>query len=127
MGWEVASEAPAPKVDSHKDFTALMDSTFGKGRWHQTGGYRTPERENELRAEGAETVAPGKLSDHSRGTPENPGAYDITVDGLNPRQVARKLQETGADFLHYYPEGQRATQGAHLHVAVPTGGVEHTA
>ncbi len=121
MGWEVASEAPAPKVDTHQDFHALMDSTFGKGKWHQKGGYRTPERENELRAEGAGTVKPGKTSDHSKGTPENPGAYDIVVDGLNPRQVARRLQETGADFVHFYPEGQRATQGAHLHVSVPTG------
>lgn len=126
--WEVASQTPVPSVSDKAAFSELLDKTFGKGKWRITGGIRSNEREDELRAEGAQTVKPGETSRHTLGTADAPGAYDVVVDGLNPRQVARKLSETGADFLHFYPEGTRATQGAHLHVAVPVGeGKPHVA
>lgn len=119
--WSVTDDEPAPKVDTHADFTSLMDKTFGKGKWQETGGYRSPAREDELRAEGAETVAPGQTSRHSLGTPDEPGARDIVVSGMTPSQVAKKLSSTGADFVHFIPEGAHGTQGAHLHVDFDVG------
>lgn len=114
--WTVTDQEPAPKVGKASDFHALMDKTFGAGKWHETSGFRTPAEEDALRAQGAGTVPKGKLSHHSLGTEDQPGARDIVVDGLNPRQVARKLSATGADFVHFFPEAQKAKQGAHLHV-----------
>jgi hypothetical protein len=100
----------------HAEAAGLFDRVFGKGKWKITGGYRTPAREDELRREGAETVAPGHRSAHSEGAPEAPGAYDIVVDGLSPAQAADRLQKSGAKFTKLFPEGQSGSQGAHLHV-----------
>lgn len=94
-------------------FSSVMDDTFGAGKWRVTGGFRTPERENELRAQGAQTVAPGHVSPHSLGTPDNPGAYDVVVPGMTPQQVAAKLH---GKFSGLLPEGAAGTQGAHLHI-----------
>jgi len=47
-------------------FGTLMDSVFGAGQWRLTGGYRSPERENELRRQGAMTVRPGALAPFAR-------------------------------------------------------------
>lgn len=101
---------------SKGDFGALMDKTFGKGKWRLTGGYRSPERENQLRAQGAETVSPGHTSAHSEGTEDAPGAYDVVVDGLSPAGVADRLQKSGQKFAKLFPEGASGTQGGHLHV-----------
>lgn len=98
------------------DFSALMDKTFGAGKWKLTGGLRTPEREAELRKEGAQTVAPGKTSAHSLGTDDAPGAYDVVVDGVSPAQVAEKLGKSGQKFHKLFPEGASGDQGGHLHV-----------
>ena len=114
--WTVVDQEPLPKVDSRADFHALMDKTFGAGKWQETSGYRSPAREDELRAEGAGTVPFGGISRHSLGTPDAPGARDIVVPGMTPAQVARKLSATGADFVHFYPEGAHGKEGAHLHV-----------
>ena len=97
-------------------FKSVMDSVFGPGRWRQTGGYRTPEREDELRAEGAGTVWPGGISAHSLGHPGAPGAYDAVVDGLDTATAAQRLRSFGAPFRRIVAEGPHGTQGAHLHL-----------
>ncbi|HKR90093.1 MAG TPA: hypothetical protein VJS38_18140 [Phenylobacterium sp.] len=97
-------------------FTSLMNSVFGQGNWRQTGGFRTPAREDQLRAEGAMTVAPGVLSRHSMGRPGAPGAYDLVVDGLSPSEAAARLFASRGQFRRLLPEGAHGTQGAHLHV-----------
>jgi len=95
---------------------AVMNSVFGAGAWRETGGFRTPERENELRAQGALTVPPGVLSRHSMGRPDAPGAYDIVVDGVSPWAAAARLRAAGVPFDTLFPEGAHGTQGAHLHI-----------
>ncbi|MDB5465066.1 MAG: hypothetical protein JWP23_3455, partial [Phenylobacterium sp.] len=49
------ARADNPRIENNgrAHFSLVMDSVFGAGRWRETGGYRTPERENELRAQGA--------------------------------------------------------------------------
>ena len=96
-------------------FGVVMDSVFGAGKWRETGGYRTPSRENELRAQGALTVPAGVLSRHSMGQPGAPGAYDLVVDGVSPALAAEKLRRAGAPF-RLLAEGAHGTQGPHLHV-----------
>jgi hypothetical protein len=95
---------------------AVMDSVFGAGKWRETGGYRTPARENELRAQGALTVPVGVLSHHSMGRPGAPGAYDLVVEGVSPGQAAAKLRRAGAPFKRLLAEGAHGTQGPHLHL-----------
>ncbi|WP_332769654.1 hypothetical protein [Phenylobacterium sp.] len=108
--------------DPHARFRATMDSVFGSGTWRVTGGYRTPERENELRAQGALTVPAGRLSRHSMGRPGAPGAYDVVVDGMSPFRAAAKLRRAGAPFATIFPEGRHGTQGPHLHLDPHSGG-----
>ena len=100
----------------HARFAAIMDSVFGRGTWRMTGGYRTPEREDQLRAQGAMTVRPGGLSRHSLGRPGAPGAYDLVVDGMSPSQAAARLRQADAPFARYFPKGSHGTQGPHLHL-----------
>jgi hypothetical protein len=97
-------------------FGTIMDSAFGPGAWRMTGGYRSPERENELRVQGALTVPPGVLSRHSMGGPGAPGAYDLVVSGLSPAAAAARLRQVNAPFRKYFAEGAHGTQGAHLHL-----------
>jgi len=102
-------------------FASVMDTVFGQGAWRMTGGYRTPEREDELRAQGAMTVRPGGTSRHSLGRPGAPGAFDLVVDGMSPDEAAQRLRRAGAPFARYQPKGQHGTQGPHLHLE-PYGG-----
>ena len=97
-------------------FKAVMDSVFGPGKWRETGGYRTPAREAELRAEGALTVRPGAISQHSRGRPGAPGAYDAVVEGMAVDTAAERLRHSGAPFRRIFAEGAHGSQGAHLHL-----------
>lgn len=97
-------------------FAQIMDAAFGQGAWRMTGGYRTPERENELRAQGAMTVRPGGTSRHSLGGPDAPGAFDLVVDGMSPHAAAERLRTAGAPFARYQPKGAHGTQGPHLHL-----------
>ena len=97
-------------------FSALMDSVFGSGGWRETGGYRTQAQEEALRAQGAETVAPGQISRHTLGTPDAPGAYDIVVAGMTMDEAATKLRRCGEQFHRIYAEAAHGTQGPHLHV-----------
>ncbi len=109
--------APAPAQDmTEARFASLMDTVFGHGAWRMTGGYRTPEREDELRAQGAMTVRPGGLSRHSLGRRDAPGAYDLVVDGMSPSEAAERLRKTDAPFARYQPKGAHGTQGPHLHL-----------
>lgn len=96
--------------------TSVLDGVFGRGAWRMTGGYRTPERENQLRAQGAMTVRPGGTSRHSLGRPGAPGAYDVVVDGMSPADAAERLRRAGAPFARYQPKGAHGTQGPHLHL-----------
>jgi len=100
----------------HARFASIMDSVFGRGAWRMTGGYRTPEREDELRAQGAMTVRPGGLSRHSLGRPGAPGAYDLVVDGMSPGEAAARLRKADAPFARYFPKGAHGSQGPHLHL-----------
>jgi hypothetical protein len=111
----LAAPASAQALTEDK-FAAVMDQVFGAGAWRMTGGYRTPEREAELRAQGAMTVRPGGTSRHSMGRPGAPGAYDLVVDGLSPEQAAKRLRAAGAPFARYLPKGAHGSQGPHLHV-----------
>ena len=61
-GWD---PAPTPGYMSGDQFKAAMDRVYGPGKWHDTGGWRSQARENALRAQGAQTVAPGGVSAHS--------------------------------------------------------------
>jgi hypothetical protein len=108
--------------DVHAQFHSTMDSVFGAGGWRITGGYRTQARENELRAQGALTVAPGRISRHSHGTRARPGAYDVVVDGVSPFSAAAKLRKANAPFRTIFPEGRHGSQGAHLHIDPYAGG-----
>lgn len=108
-------------------FATLMDGVFGRGAWRMTGGYRTPEREDQLRAQGAMTVRPGGLSRHSLGRPGAPGAFDLVVDGMSPAAAAERLRRAGAPFARYQPKGTHGSQGPHLHLepygfGAPLGG-----
>jgi len=102
--------------DPHVRFRATMDSVFGTENWRITGGYRTRERENELRAQGALTVPAGRISRHSMGRPGAPGAYDVVVDGLSPFEAAAKLRRANAPFRTIFAERAHGSQGPHLHV-----------
>jgi hypothetical protein len=99
---------------------AAMDAAFGSGKWRLTGGFRTREREDELRRQGALTVPPGAISHHSLGSPGAPGAYDVVVDGLSPFEAARKLR-LAASFRLVLPEAAHGSQGPHLHVEPAAG------
>jgi hypothetical protein len=103
------------KFEPHTAFTNQMNETFGEGKWRTTGGYRSPERENQLRDQGAQTVAPGRTSRHSMGSPDAPGAYDIVVDGMSPQAAAAVMKQKGL-AMPTFPEGSAGGQGAHLHV-----------
>ena len=111
----VAAPASAQEMN-HARFGAIMDKVFGPGAWRMTGGYRTPQRENELRAQGALTVRPGGVSRHSLGHPGAPGAFDLVVNGMSPFAAAQRLQAAGAPFARYQPKGTHGTQGPHLHL-----------
>jgi hypothetical protein len=93
-----------------------MDRVFGPGRWRETGGYRSPAREDELRREGAGTVAPGHLSHHSLGTADAPGAYDVVVAGMSAGAAAATLKVSGAGFSKVLAEGVHGAEGSHLHI-----------
>ncbi|TAJ68502.1 MAG: hypothetical protein EPO51_26820 [Phenylobacterium sp.] len=111
----LASGASAQAITEAR-FSTIMDTVFGQGAWRMTGGYRTPEREDQLRAQGAMTVRPGGLSRHSLGRPGAPGAYDLVVDGMSPSEAANRLRNAGAPFARYQPKGAHGTQGPHLHL-----------
>lgn len=98
------------------DFKTMMDRVFGPGRWRETSGYRTVAQENALRRAGAGTVPAGRLSRHSLGDPDTPGAYDAVVAGITPAAAAARLKRAGAPFARVAAEGAHGRQGPHLHI-----------
>lgn len=94
-------------------FRADMDKDLGAHAWQDTGDYRTPTREDQLRRQGAQTAR--GVSEHSQGTPDAPGAHDIVVSGETPQQTAARLRKAGYKGA-LIPEGPAGGQGAHLHV-----------
>ena len=115
-----------PVRSPRERFHDLMDNVYGRGRWRETGGYRSNRRENELRAEGAGTVGQGERSRHSMGTPDAPGAYDIVVDGAPASVAARRLRASGARLARILVEEERGSQGPHLHIEPPLADVVTT-
>lgn len=111
-----AAHRTAAEIKADEDFRATMDRVFGPGRWRQTSGYRTIAQENALRRSGAGTVAPGRLSLHSVGNPEAPGAYDAVVHGMPLPAAAARLKQAGGGFARVIAEGAHGGQGPHLHV-----------
>jgi len=93
-----------------------MDRVFGPGQWRQTSGYRTPAQEDALRREGAGTVPAGRLSHHSMGGPDAPGAYDVVVPGMSSASAAVRLRRSGEGFTRIVAEGAHGAQGPHLHI-----------
>jgi hypothetical protein len=116
MASETADDESAPAAAPAAQFRSTMDKVFGAGRWRQTGGYRSAAREDELRRQGAGTVAPGHLSRHSLGSPAAPGAYDAVVPGLSSQSAAVRLRQSGGSFARVVAEGAHGRQGSHLHI-----------
>lgn len=114
LSW--AAGAASAEEFTQARLTSVMNSVFGAGKWRLTGGYRTPERENELRRQGAMTVRPGGTSAHSLGRPGAPGAYDVVVNGMDPWEAAARLRAAGAPFARFMPKGAHGSQGPHLHL-----------
>ena len=117
-GAEYAAVHPrrAARAAAGDDFQATMDRVFGPGRWRQTSGYRSQAAENALRRQGAGTVAPGRISLHSVGGADAPGAYDAVVDRMSVAGAAAKLRQSGATFSRVVAEGAHGGQGPHLHI-----------
>jgi TPR repeat protein len=114
---EAARAPPHPATVLNRDeFRGFVDRVFGRDNWRETSGYRTPAEENRLRAAGAGTVAAGRISRHSLGTAEAPGAYDIVVTGMAADDAAARLQSSGAGFSRVLAERAHGEQGPHLHV-----------
>ncbi len=108
----------APAVAPPKEaFHATLDQVFGEGRWRQTSGFRTIAQENALRRQGAGTVAPGRISRHSIGDAEAPGAYDVVAPGLSQASAAAKLRAANSGlFAKVAAEAAHGGQGPHLHI-----------
>jgi TPR repeat protein len=115
-------DAVASPKYTEQDLKRVMDEVFGAGKWRETGGYRTQQRESELRAEGALTVPSGARSAHSIGRPGAAGAYDLVVRNMSPSDAAIKLRSEGLRFKKLYPESSHGSQGAHLHLEPLVGG-----
>jgi hypothetical protein len=116
-GAEYAAVHPRRAARATGDgFQATMDRVFGRGRWRQTSGYRSQAAENALRRQGAGTVAPGRISLHSVGGADAPGAYDAVVDHMSVATAAAKLRQAGGDFSRVVAEAAHGGQGPHLHI-----------
>jgi TPR repeat protein len=125
LGTLYAEAARAPShpaaVLNRADFQVLMDRVFGRDNWRETSGYRTPAEENRLRVAGAGTVATGRISHHSLGTADAPGAYDVVVAGMAADDAATRLRRSGAGFSRVLAERAYGEQGPHLHVELALG------
>ncbi len=104
-----------------------LDRAFGSGRWRITSGYRSQERENELRALGAGTVPVGVTSHHSMGTTSAPGAFDVVVDGMAQSLAAVTLRRTDPGFGRVLYERAHGPEGAHLHIEMDEFGAPRIA
>lgn len=98
-----------------------LDRAFGPGRWRVTSGFRSQERENELRAMGAGTVPIGVTSHHSMGAPGAPGAFDVVVDGMGQSEAAALLRRVDPGFSRVLYERAHGPEGPHLHIEMDDG------
>src|SRR5690242_11786991 len=105
-----------PQRARRHNIHATMDRVFGEGGWRLTSGYRTVAQENALRRAGAGTVPAGRLSRHSLGDSDAPGAIDAVVRGMSLRAAAQKLRQNGEGVDRVLAEGAHGPQGAHLHI-----------
>jgi hypothetical protein len=115
----LVSAASAKSADADapgERFRSTMDQVFSPGRWRQTSGYRTPAQEDELRRQGAGAVPVGRVSHHSLGGPDAPGAYDVVVPGMSARNAAAKVLQFDQAFARVIAEGAHGGQGPHLHI-----------
>jgi TPR repeat protein len=108
------AQRPSPAAGSRAAFDAALDQMFGKRRWRETGGFRTAEREAQLRAAGL---------DRSRRTDLRPLAGHAPVAGrVRYRRrrpdtgAAARLRRSGFVWKKLLPEGLSGNQGPHLHV-----------
>lgn len=109
---------------SKSEVSSYLDKKFGPGKWSISSGYRPESKENKLREEGAGTVPKGEISAHSTGTEDRPGAWDLSVQGMTPKQVSDMLHgaklSSGAKLSVDYPEGTHGKEGAHAHIGFST-------
>ena len=105
-----------PRRARRHNIHATMDRVFGEGRWRLTSGYRTVAQEDALRRAGAGTVAPGRISKHSLGGADAPGAIDAVVHGMTLKAAAAKLRQDGEGVDRVLAEGAHGPEGAHLHI-----------
>jgi hypothetical protein len=105
-----------PRRARGRNLHATMDHVFGEGRWRLTSGYRTAAEEDALRRAGAGTVPAGRLSKHSLGGPDQPGAVDAVVPGMTLKAAAAKLRKDGEGLDRVLAEGAHGPEGAHLHI-----------
>ena len=114
---DVDGRTGTPTADSPDTrFRSTMDRVFAPGAWRETSGYRTPAEEEALRREGAGVVPPGRLSHHSLGSPDAPGAYDVVVRGMSTRAAAEKLRRSGEPLSRVIAEAAHGPEGPHLHI-----------
>ncbi len=97
-----------------QDFFSSITSALGGGRI--SSGYRSPEEQRRLLSAG---VTRAQNSAHTHGTPDNPGAVDITgIPGGDPDSVRRRLIEAGIPVKNVIWEtgkGKNQGTGAHYH------------
>jgi hypothetical protein len=113
---EMVEPASATSDAPGERFRSTMDQVFSPGRWRQTSGYRTPAQEDELRRQGAGAVPAGRVSRHSLGGPDAPGAYDVAVRGMSAPNAAAKLRQFDQSFARVVAEAAHGGQGPHLHI-----------
>jgi len=111
-----ARRSPPRPARTRSDVHSTLDRVFGEGRWRQTSGYRTASQENALRRAGAGTVPAGRISRHSQGGPQEPGAIDAVVPGMSLKAAAARLRRDGEGVDRVLAEGAHGRQGAHLHI-----------
>lgn len=112
--WSVVSQKPAPKAaPSPYEATSVIDTDLSRRGLKATGDYRTPARERQLAAQGAGTAR--GLSNHSRGTPDAPGAHDfVPTKGDWNTALTDARGEPGVKDA--FIEGAQGGQGRHIHV-----------
>lgn len=97
-----------------QDFFSSITSALGGGRI--SSGYRSPEEQRRLLSAG---VTRAQNSAHTHGTPDNPGAVDITgIPGGDPDSIRRRLTEAGIPVRKVIWEtgkGKNQGTGAHYH------------
>lgn len=107
--------APAPTPDVYEPTSAFVRS-LGPG-YRDTSDYRSEAKERQLGAEGA-GVARG-ISNHSRGTPQAPGAHDIVPTGDWNQALDRVRGRSGVKDA--FIEAAHGPEGRHIHVDMTPG------